>query len=37
LPVAEDVVEGALALFPNLGRLRILRNWGGIVDMSMDG
>jgi len=37
LPVVEDVVEGALALFPNLGRLRILRNWGGIVDMSMDG
>ncbi len=37
LPVAEDVVAGALALFPNLGRLRILRNWGGIVDMSMDG
>jgi sarcosine oxidase subunit beta len=37
LPVAEDVVEGALALFPNLARLRIVRNWGGIVDMSMDG
>jgi sarcosine oxidase subunit beta len=37
LPVAEDVIEGALALFPNLARLRILRNWGGIVDMTMDG
>jgi methylglutamate dehydrogenase subunit A len=37
LPVAEDVAEGAMALFPNLGRLRILRNWGGVVDMSMDG
>lgn len=37
LPVAEDVAEGAMALFPSLGRLRILRNWGGIVDMSMDG
>ena len=37
LPVVEDVVEGALALFPNLARLRILRNWGGLVDMSMDG
>ena len=37
LPVAEDVMEGALALFPNLARLRMLRNWGGIVDMTMDG
>jgi sarcosine oxidase subunit beta len=37
LPVVEDVVEGAIALFPNLARLRILRNWGGLVDMSMDG
>jgi methylglutamate dehydrogenase subunit A len=37
LPVVEDVIEGACALFPNLGRLRVLRNWGGIVDMSMDG
>jgi sarcosine oxidase subunit beta len=37
LPVAEDVVEGGLALFPNLARLRILRNWGGVVDMTMDG
>jgi heterotetrameric sarcosine oxidase beta subunit len=37
LPVVEDVAEGACALFPNLARLRILRNWGGIIDMSMDG
>ncbi len=37
LPVVEDVCEGALALFPNLARLRILRNWGGLLDMSMDG
>jgi len=37
LPVAEDVIEGGLALFPNLARLRVLRNWGGVVDMSMDG
>ncbi len=37
LPVAEDVIEGGLALFPNLARLRMLRNWGGVVDMSMDG
>ena len=37
LPVVEDVAEGGLALFPNLARLRILRNWAGLLDMTMDG
>jgi sarcosine oxidase subunit beta len=37
LPVVEDVSEGGLALFPNLARLRILRSWAGLLDMSMDG
>ena len=37
LPVIEDVAEGGLALFPNLARLRILRNWAGLLDMTMDG
>jgi sarcosine oxidase subunit beta len=37
LPVIEDVCEGGMALMPLLGRLRILRHWGGITDMSMDG
>ena len=37
LPVVEDVVEGGLALFPNLARLRIIRSWGGLIDMTMDG
>jgi methylglutamate dehydrogenase subunit A len=37
LPVVEDVAEGGLALFPSLARLRILRNWAGLLDMSMDG
>jgi sarcosine oxidase subunit beta len=37
LPTVEDVCEGAMALMPALGRLRILRSWGGVVDMSMDG
>jgi methylglutamate dehydrogenase subunit A len=32
-----DVAENAMALMPMLGRLRILRSWGGIMDMSMDG
>ena len=37
LPVIEDVAEGGMALFPGLGRVRLLRMWGGIMDMSMDG
>jgi heterotetrameric sarcosine oxidase beta subunit len=37
LPTVEDVCEGGMALMPALGRLRILRSWGGIMDMSMDG
>jgi sarcosine oxidase subunit beta len=37
LPVVEDVVEGGLAILPQLGRLRLLRQWGGLMDMSMDG
>ena len=37
LPVVEDVCEGGMALMPRIGRLRILRSWGGIMDMSMDG
>src|SRR5690606_1323657 len=37
LPVVEDVMTCAIALFPSLSRLRYLRQWGGIMDMSMDG
>jgi heterotetrameric sarcosine oxidase beta subunit len=37
LPVVEDVCEGAMGLMPMLGRARLLRSWGGIMDMSMDG
>jgi sarcosine oxidase subunit beta len=37
LPVVEDVVEGGMALMPRIGRVRLLRSWGGIMDMSMDG
>jgi len=37
LPTVEDVCEGGMAMMPRLGRLRILRGWGGLVDMSMDG
>jgi len=37
LPVVEDVAATACAMFPSLSRLRLLRSWGGIMDMSMDG
>ncbi|WP_172293845.1 sarcosine oxidase subunit beta family protein [Pseudoruegeria sp. HB172150] len=37
LPVVEDVCEGAMAVMPMIGRARVLRNWGGVMDMSMDG
>ena len=37
LPVIEDVMEGGMAIWPGIGRLRVLRHWGGIMDMSMDG
>ena len=37
LPVIEDVCEGGMALMPVIGRLRILRSWGGLLDMTMDG
>jgi len=37
LPVIEDVCEGGMALMPMIGRARLLRAWGGIMDMSMDG
>ncbi|MEL7114446.1 MAG: sarcosine oxidase subunit beta family protein [Pseudomonadota bacterium] len=37
LPVVEDVCEGGMAIMPMLGRARLLRMWGGVMDMSMDG
>ncbi len=37
LPVVEDVCEGGMAIMPMIGRARLLRMWGGNVDMSMDG
>jgi len=35
--VVEDVCTSAMALLPMLGRVRLLRGWGGLMDMSMDG
>ncbi|MGR3572819.1 sarcosine oxidase subunit beta family protein [Brevirhabdus sp.] len=37
LPTVEDVAEGGMSLMPIIGRARLLRMWGGIMDMSMDG
>jgi len=37
LPTVEDVCESGVALIPALGRVRMLRSWGGVMDMSMDG
>jgi methylglutamate dehydrogenase subunit A len=37
MAVVEDVCEGGMALMPMIGRARLLRMWGGIMDMSMDG
>ncbi len=37
LPVVEDVIQSGVALIPALGRVRLLRGWGGVMDMSMDG
>jgi len=37
LDTLEDVCEGGLALMPIIGKAKLLRMWGGIMDMSMDG
>ncbi len=37
LPLVEDVMECCVSMIPSLSRLRVLRSWGGIMDMSMDG
>jgi len=36
-PRIEHVVASILYLFPTFSRLRLMRSWGGIMDMSMDG
>ena len=37
LPMAEHVMEAAMTLMPVIGRARVLRSWGGIMDMTPDG
>lgn len=37
LAAVQDVAECAVAILPCLSRVRLLRHWGGLMDMSMDG
>jgi len=37
LAAVEHVMEAGTAMIPGLSRIRVLRSWGGIMDMSMDG
>jgi len=37
LPTAEEVAATAVTLLPSLSRVKVLRQWGGAVDMTMDG
>jgi len=37
LPMVQDVAECATSIMPCLGRVRLLRHWSGVMDMSMDG
>jgi len=37
LPQAEHVMEAAMTLMPMIGKAKVLRSWGGIMDMTPDG
>ena len=37
LAAIEHVAQAAVAMYPSLGRLRVMRSWGGVMDMTMDG
>jgi heterotetrameric sarcosine oxidase beta subunit len=37
LPALEQVTRSVLALFPAFSRVKIMRTWGGVMDMTMDG
>jgi len=37
LPIVQDVAEAAMSVLPCLGRVKLLRHWSGVMDMSMDG
>ena len=35
--MAEEVAAAGVTMMPDIARLRVLRQWGGVMDMSMDG
>jgi sarcosine oxidase subunit beta len=37
LPKVEEVVANATEMFPCIGRLHFMRQWAGVMDMTMDG
>jgi methylglutamate dehydrogenase subunit A len=37
LPMTEEVTAAAVTILPGLARLKVLRQWGGVMDMTMDG
>jgi len=37
LPMVEHVAAAGVSLMPMIARARMLRSWGGIMDMTMDG
>ena len=37
LATVEHVIEAGVAMIPALSRVKVLRSWGGVMDMSMDG
>ncbi|NND81795.1 MAG: sarcosine oxidase subunit beta family protein [Gammaproteobacteria bacterium] len=37
LPIVQDTCEAAMSILPCLGRVRLLRHWSGVMDMTMDG
>jgi methylglutamate dehydrogenase subunit A len=37
LPAVKHFTDALLALFPRFSKLRLMRSWGGVMDMTMDG
>ncbi len=37
LPMMQHVMAAGMSMMPAIGRVRMLRHWGGVMDMSFDG
>ena len=37
LPMVEHTMEACVAMMPAIGKAKLLRSWGGIMDMTPDG